>query len=111
MRMRVLVVLCVAALAMTGGFGTPSASGQAVIEYCSLFPFLCGDSPPSIGTSIFDKLTQTVSFIESGDIADACSTLKVIVNELKAQSGKKISSADAAAAISLIQQLEAELGC
>src|SRR5713101_691296 len=51
------------------------------------------------GTSLADKVTQVQTDLASNAPADACSTLTAFVNEVQAQSGKKISPIQAAALV------------
>jgi hypothetical protein len=63
------------------------------------------------GTSLADKVSQVQTYLTANDIADACSTLTALVNELKALSGKTITSGQATTLIATTQRIEAVLGC
>jgi hypothetical protein len=63
------------------------------------------------GNSLTTKVQQAEIYDLSGDTAGACSTLNALVNELHAQSGKKISSAQAQALLAAVEQIKAVMGC
>lgn len=62
------------------------------------------------GTSLADKVRQAEAFLAAGDTADAKSVLNAFINEVKAQSGKKITQATAAQLIAAAQQIIAVIG-
>jgi hypothetical protein len=63
------------------------------------------------GRSLAAKVTAIEGYVAANDTADACATLGAFVNEVNAQTGKKISTAQAASFISQAQDIEAALGC
>ncbi|HEX6488710.1 MAG TPA: hypothetical protein VF137_07550 [Candidatus Dormibacteraeota bacterium] len=63
------------------------------------------------GGSLANKVNQAQSQLASGDTAGACSTLSAFINQVKAQSGKGISPAEATQLISDAKEIEAKLGC
>jgi hypothetical protein len=63
------------------------------------------------GTSLADKVAQALTYLNSADVSDTCSTLSAFVNELTAQSGKTIPQAQAATLITNAQQIKTLLGC
>jgi HYR domain len=63
------------------------------------------------GTSLADKVKQAQSYLAAHDVPDACSTLTALINELKAQSGKTISSGQAATLITTVNRIRTVLGC
>jgi hypothetical protein len=63
------------------------------------------------GTSLADKVTKAQSFLTANDIPDVCSTLSAFVNEVKAQTGKTISTAQAQNLIASVQHIETMLDC
>jgi hypothetical protein len=63
------------------------------------------------GTSLADKLAAVLASIGAGDTATACGTLGAFINQVQAQSGKKIPAAQAAALIGAAQQVRTSLGC
>jgi outer membrane protein assembly factor BamB len=63
------------------------------------------------GKSLVDKVSQAEAYLSANDVVDACSSLTVFVNEVKAQSGKTITPGQAATLIATAQRIEAVLGC
>jgi hypothetical protein len=63
------------------------------------------------GTSLADKVTQIQTYFDAGDTADACGTLAAFINEVNAQTGKQITTAQAASFIAQAQTIEGALGC
>ena len=56
--------------------------------------------------------SETASpYVAANDTADACDMLGDFINEVNAQTSKKISTAQAASFISQAQDIEAALGC
>jgi hypothetical protein len=66
---------------------------------------------PKLGGSLPNKLLSAQASITAGDIQGACDTLQGFINEVNAQSGKKLTAADAAALIADATQIRAALGC
>jgi hypothetical protein len=52
-----------------------------------------------------------VGYVAANDTADACATLGAFADEVNAQTGKKISTAQAASFNLQAQDIEAALGC
>jgi hypothetical protein len=63
------------------------------------------------GTSLADKVASIQADLAANDTKDACGTLNAFINEVKAQSGKKIPAGTAASLIASAQQIEAVIGC
>jgi FIMAH domain len=63
------------------------------------------------GHSLANKVALAKSYFDAGDTANACSTLNGFINEVKAQTGKKITPAQAADFIAQAQAIEALIGC
>jgi hypothetical protein len=63
------------------------------------------------GTSLADKVTRAQAALGASDVADACSTLNALINQLKAQSGKRIPAEAAASLIGDATRIRAVLGC
>jgi hypothetical protein len=63
------------------------------------------------GTSLTDKITAAQSYLASGDTADACSTLTLFINQVKAQSGKTIPAGQATQLITSATRIQAVLAC
>ena len=93
---------------------TASATTQAVHvkgateQLSDLADAVAGVGP---GSSLVGKVRAIQRYVAAGDTADACATLGAFVNEVNAQAGKKISTAQAASFISQAQDIEAALGC
>lgn len=63
------------------------------------------------GTSLADKVKRAQRYVAANNLTDACSTLTAFINEVKAQSGKKIDVNQAQTLISSAQQIKAQLAC
>ncbi len=63
------------------------------------------------GSSLADKITTIEGYVAANDNTDACGTLGAFVNEVKAQKGKKLTTAQAASFTAQAQAIEATLGC
>lgn len=61
--------------------------------------------------SLDAKLRAALGALAAGDTAGACTALQDLVNQLVAQSGKKVPAADAAMLIEAVGQVQAALGC
>jgi hypothetical protein len=72
---------------------------------------LVNNLPNAPGGSLNAKLNNILAAINAGQTANACSQLNAFVNEVNAQSGKKISVADANALITAAQAIKTALGC
>lgn len=80
----------------------------AVEQLADLGDAVTGVGP---GTSLADKVKQAQTFVARNDLPDACSTLTAFVNEVEAQSGKKIPPEQAVALIASSNRIKAVLGC
>ena len=63
------------------------------------------------GSSLPDKIAAAQASFVSGDLATTCSILGAYVNQVRAQSGKKLSAATAASLIARAQAITNEIGC
>ena len=63
------------------------------------------------GTSLADKVRQAQSFLAASDVADACSTMTALANELRAQSAKTIPADKAATLIANANQIRNVIDC
>jgi hypothetical protein len=63
------------------------------------------------GTSLADKVTAAQSEFQSGEVANACGTLGAYINQVKAQTGKKINPTTAQSLITEAQQVQAAIPC
>lgn len=68
-----------------------------------------GSSGP--GASLRQKLANAQAAVLAGATADACDRLTAFMNEVRAQSGKKIAAANAAAWTAAAARIGAVLGC
>jgi uncharacterized membrane protein len=67
--------------------------------------------PRKLGGSLPNKLNSALASLQAGHTAGACGTLQDFINEVKARSGKKLSTADATLLIAAATQIRAPLGC
>jgi hypothetical protein len=63
------------------------------------------------GNSLAAKVNALLADLTNSDTAAACGDLRAAVNEVNAQTGKKITAAQAASFIAQAQKIEATLGC
>ncbi len=63
------------------------------------------------GRSLADKVTLIQAYVAANDKADACGTLAAFINDVNAQTGKKITRVQAASFVAQAQNIEATLGC
>jgi hypothetical protein len=63
------------------------------------------------GRSLAAKVAAIQAYVAANDTAEACATLDAFVNEVNAQTDRKISTAHAASFVSQAQDIEAALGC
>lgn len=63
------------------------------------------------GTSLADKISQAQSYLAAGNTPAACSTLTGFIQEVQAQTGKKIPAATASQLITAAQRIQNVLGC
>jgi hypothetical protein len=105
-----------ASLSDTAGPYTPDAQVTILVAvpvnvdalFDALHAAVTGVGP---GHSLADKVALAKSYFDAGDTADACGTLNGFINEVKAQTGKKITPAQAADFIAQAQAIEALLSC
>jgi hypothetical protein len=67
--------------------------------------------PNGIQNSLLVKLQGAQAALGSGDVAGACAKLAAFVNEVNAQSGKKIPATATAQLVAQANALRAQLGC
>jgi len=67
--------------------------------------------PKGTTTSLNAKLNAALADIAANDLAGACSSLSALINETNAQSGKKLTVAQANVIIAMAIQLKGQLGC
>jgi Tol biopolymer transport system component len=68
-------------------------------------------SHDGLATSLKAKLQSALAKLGDGQLAAACNTLNAFINEVQAQSGKKIMAGDAMALINDANEIRAALGC
>jgi hypothetical protein len=64
-----------------------------------------------IKNSLEAKLDAVLAALDGGRVGSACNQLGAFIHEVNAQTGKAITSADAAALIAAATQIQAALGC
>jgi hypothetical protein len=62
-------------------------------------------------TSVQAKLSAALDALNAHNLADACGSLGALINQINAQTGKKISFADAQALIATVQRIRSAAGC
>ena len=67
--------------------------------------------PQGIANSLKAKLTAAQASLAAGDTATACNQINAFINEVEAQSDKKLTVAEANQLKTLAQQLQQSLGC
>ncbi|MBL8516084.1 MAG: hypothetical protein JNM76_03850 [Betaproteobacteria bacterium] len=67
--------------------------------------------PKGMATSLLVKVKAAASALERGDTAAACGNLKALINHAEAQSGKKLTVAQANQIIATAQAIRVSLGC
>ena len=93
---------------------TVSATSPAVLvkgateQLSDLLTAVTGVGP---GSSLADKVGQIQSYVGANDVVDACALLGAFTNEVNAQTGKKLSPAQASSLITQTQHVEAALDC
>jgi hypothetical protein len=74
----------------------------------SLEDLVAGTGP---GGSLAAKVAAALAKLEAGNTAGACGVLGALLNEVRAQAGKKISASEAASITAAVQRLRGMLGC
>jgi hypothetical protein len=62
-------------------------------------------------TSVQAKLSAALDALNAHNVVDACGSLGALINQINAQTGKKISLADAQALIAVVQRIRSAAGC
>jgi probable HAF family extracellular repeat protein len=97
----------------------PLGSGRAFLLTPVLSPVIASlittvesfQLPKGIENSFVVKLEHALAALDAGDTATACAELQAFVNHAEAQSGKKITVAQATQIIAEAQAIRAALGC
>ena len=63
------------------------------------------------GHSLAGKVSAIQGYVAANDTADACAALGAFINEVNAQTGKKISSAQASSLLARAEDIETALSC
>ena len=87
--------------------GTVHVKGAAE-QLADLADAVAGVGP---GRSLAAKVRAIQGYVAANETASACATLGAFVSEVNAQTGKKLSSAQAASLISQASDIQAALGC
>jgi YVTN family beta-propeller protein len=67
--------------------------------------------PAGTATSLQKKLDRAGTLLAAGDTAGACAALQDFLNEISAQAGKKITTADADRVTSTVNGIRGQIGC
>jgi hypothetical protein len=67
--------------------------------------------PSGTANSLLSKLDNAIKQANAGKVNAACSSLQDFINEVTAQTGKKINSADASSLIAAANSIRSVLGC
>lgn len=67
--------------------------------------------PSGTANALTAKLEEAATALASGDVAEACGSLAAFSHYVDAQTGKKLTAAEAADLTAAIQEVRAELGC
>ena len=90
-------------------FQVPSVTEDQIDDLITLIRSF--NLPPGTANSLITKLEHALSARDSGDMATACSLLTDFTNECAAQSGKKVTTDQAAQLINSANQIKSDLGC
>jgi hypothetical protein len=66
---------------------------------------------PGIANSLEAKLNAAQAPLAAGNSTAACNQIKAFINEVKAQSGKKLTAGQASTLITAAQAIRTALGC
>jgi thrombospondin type 3 repeat protein len=87
-------------------YGSPEQQLQNLVDFVNGLPLNNG-----IGNSLTVKLENALAAVEGGDPAGACSALAPFESEVRAQSGKALSVADADRLLTESGRVRTALGC
>lgn len=91
-----------------GACDVGAVESSAVDQLQSLQDLVAGTGP---GASLGGKIASALAALAGADTTGACSTLRALLNEVRAQTGKKLSAAEAAAITAAVQRVRSSLGC
>src|SRR5262249_43185764 len=96
-------------LVVTASAASPAVHVQGAAEQLGdLADAVVGVGP---GRSLAGKVGAIQGYVDANDTADACAALGAFVNEVGAQTGKKISTAQASSLVTQAHNIEAALDC
>ena len=87
---------------------TPAGRPDVAELLATLLNDVTGVGP---GTSLADKVKQVQAYVAADDKPAACSTLNDFINLVTAQTGKKVTAAQAASFIAQATAIKSTLGC
>ena len=90
-------------------FPAPSVADDQIDDLIALIGSF--NLPPGTANSLVTKLQSALAAIDASDTATACSYLTSFTNECAAQSGKKLSTAQATQLINAANSIKTNLGC
>ena len=67
--------------------------------------------PKGLTTALNSKLNAVLDALDADDTAGACDSLQAFVNQVNAQTGKKLTAGQAASLLTQAQNIESTLGC
>jgi hypothetical protein len=89
-----------------------SDADVTVLDAADQVQVLIGESTGvGAGTSLADKLRLVAASLAAGNVGEACGLLQGYLNELRAQTGKKLTVAQAAALSAEARHIRSLLGC
>ncbi len=91
----------------SGSF-TVQVKASAAMQLSDLLTQVTGVGP---GASLANKVTQIQAYVSANNKASACSLLNAFISEVAAQTGKKLTTAQAASFTTQANNIKATLGC
>jgi hypothetical protein len=86
--------------------GEPAAAATDLQILVSSFELESG-----LSTALQSKLDEVRAALAAGDVAGACTSLQAFMNQVAAQTGKKLTTAQAQQLTSVANQIRTLLGC
>ena len=90
-------------------FQLPSSARKQIEDLIELVESF--NLPHGTENSLLTKLEDAIAAIEASDIVTACDLLSAFINECQAQSGKKLTTAQASQLTSSATRITTDLGC
>jgi hypothetical protein len=91
-----------------GACDVGAVEASTIEQLQSLRDLVAGTGP---GASLATKIASALASLAGADTTGACNTLRALLNEVRAQTGKKLSAAEAAAITAAVQRMRSALGC